>query len=304
MKRIFVPLALVIIVSIFTFQSCDKIDPPFRVEDNTVIIDSTDTLCIFPVQSGGAFRKVLAEEYTGHLCGNCPPASIFLNDTLKPKYQDSLIVISVHAGYFAGVCPGAAACPGTFPPGAFSTNFSTAAGEAWYDDFNVPTNPIAMINRIGYPSSHIKSKSQWDNLIRNQLLTLATARLRINNTFDESSRTLNTCIETKFLAYLNDTVRLQVVLVEDSIIDWQVWYGHTPEDEPNFVHHHVLRADVNTSNGSLLASGNIAADSTILKKFKYENIPATWNADRMSVVAFVYKTSNKEIIQVEEMKIK
>jgi hypothetical protein len=304
MKRIFASLATVAVVSIIAFISCDKVDSPFRVEDNTVVIDSTDTLCIFPVQSGGGFRKVLAEEYTGHLCGNCPPASIFLNDTLKPKYQDSLVVISVHAGYFAGICPMAAACPSGAPPGSFTTNFSTVVGETWYSDFNVPTNPVGMINRIGYPSSHIKAKSQWDNLIKNQLLTLATARLRINNTFDESTRTLQTCIETKFLAYLNDSIRLQIVLTEDSIINWQVWYGHTPEDEPNFLHHHVLRTDVNTPNGSFLASGNIAADSTILKKFKYENIPSAWNADHLSVVAFVYKTSNREIIQVEENKIK
>jgi hypothetical protein len=302
MKRIFIPLFLLLGISFLIFQSCDKINPPFKIEDNTIVIDSTDTLCTFPTTSGSIFRKVLAEEYTGHLCGNCPPAGIYLNDTLRPKYQDSLIVISVHAGYFAGICPGSSACPGTYPPGAFNTDFNTTAGSQWISDFNISVNPIAMINRVGYPSSYMKPKSQWDNLIKNQLLTLATARLRINNTFDEDTRRVNICVETKFLAYLNDSLRLQVLLIEDSIINWQVYYGNVPEDVPDYLHRHVLRTDVNTPYGSFLASGNISADSTILQGFYYD-IPQAWNANNLSVIAFIFKAGNKEIIQVEERKV-
>jgi len=56
----------------------------------------------------------------------------------------------------------------------------TMRAESWYTLFNTAAvNPIFMINRIGYPTSHLKQKSQLDATIRNQLLTLATARIRI-----------------------------------------------------------------------------------------------------------------------------
>src|SRR5438046_1757120 len=96
--------------------SCDKISPPFREEVDIIPTVDLDTICPFSPVAGGAYRKVLAEEFTGHLCGNCPPTSIFLSDTLKPKYDDSLVVITIHAKYFADICPTATACPGTAPP--------------------------------------------------------------------------------------------------------------------------------------------------------------------------------------------
>jgi hypothetical protein len=300
MKKVFFPLVVLFAFTAISFLSCDKIEPPFQVETNTIVVDSTDSLCAFPAISGGSYRKVLVEEYTGHLCGNCPPAGIYLNDTLKPKYEDSIVVISVHAGYFAATCPGGAACPSGAPNGSFSANFSTAIGEQWYSDFSFTTNPLAMINRVGYPASHKKAKSQWDNTIKSQLLTLSTARIRINNTYDESSRKLNTCIETKFLAYMNDTIRMQVVLTEDSIINWQVYYGNVPEDVPDYTHRHVLRSDVGNDS---LANGNISPDKIVLKGYTFD-IPSNWNADHVTLVAFAYKTSTREIIQVEERKIK
>ena len=302
MKRIFFQIAFFSVVIIIAFQSCDKIDPPFREEQNI------DTTCTFTIQSGGAYRKVLAEEFTGHLCGSCPPSSIYLSDTLKPRYGDSLVVVAIHAGQFADVCPGATACPNpsSVPSGAFSTDFTTVAGNQWNSEFGISTNPVCMINRLGYPSSFMKPKSQWDNLIRAQLQTLATARIRIANTFDSSTRRLRTCIESKFLAYLNDSIKLQVVLTEDSIIDWQEWYYPPPEPThyvPDYVFHHVLRTSVNSPDGTLLTAGNVSADSTIVNGFYYD-IPSSWNADQCHVVVFLYKTNTKEVIQAEELKIK
>ena len=299
MKRFVFPVIFLSVITVVLFQSCDKIDPPFQVQQNI------DTSCTFTVQPGGAYRKVLAEEFTGHLCGNCPPASIYLSDTLKPRYGDSLVVIAIHAGQFAGICPGAAACPNpsTVPAGAFSADFTSVAGNQWNSDFGIATNPVAMINRIGYPTSHQKGKPQWNSLISSQLLTLATARIRIANTYNESTRRLRTCIESKFLAYLNDSIKLQVVLTEDSIIDWQVWYGHSPEDVPDYIFHHVLRTSINPPEGTLLTAGNVSADSTVVNGFYYD-IPSAWNVDQCHVVVYLYKTNTREVIQAEEAKVK
>ncbi len=299
MKKIALPLLFLSLIAATVFQSCDKVKQPFRENLNV------DTSCFFTPLVGGANRKVLLEEFTGHLCGNCPPTTVYISDTLKPRYADSLVVITIHAKYFAEVCPSAAACSGSLPPGSFTKDFRCEVGEKTYEYYNsAATNPISMVNRFGFPTStHLKSKSQLAGLINSQLLTTATVRLRIQNTFDESTRKLSSCIESKFLAYMNGSYKLQVVLTEDSIVDWQLWYGHVPESVPDFTFHHVLRGTMNSNFGTDLVSGSIAPDSTVKSGFFYD-IPADWNADHVNVVAFIYNNSTKEVIQVEEVKIK
>jgi len=128
-------------------------------------------------------------------------------------------------------------------------------------------------------------------------------RVRILNTYDEASRKLKACIETKFLTYLNGAFKLQAVLTEDSIVDWQLWTGHSPDQVEQYVHHHVLRTSLNSDFGTTLVSGSIAADSTITSGFYY-NLPQNWNADHCSVVVFVYNDATKEVLQAEEKKVK
>jgi len=107
-------------------------------------------------------KKVLVEDYTGHLCGNCPDAGVYLNETLKPLYNHSLVVISVHAGFFAGFNPGCAACGIGEPGGSFRTDFNTTAGTAWNTFFGITGNPKGMIDRIDYPTAtHSKAYTAW-----------------------------------------------------------------------------------------------------------------------------------------------
>src|SRR6185369_355659 len=110
--------------------SCDKINPPYR-EQVTV-----SDFCSTGIDDSVVHRKVLLEDYTGHLCGNCPDAEVYLNDSLKPIFNHCLVVVSVHADYFATVCPNGAACPGNQPPGAFTTDFNTTAGTDWFNSFD------------------------------------------------------------------------------------------------------------------------------------------------------------------------
>jgi len=299
MKKVLFPLLCFLFIATVLFQSCDKATPPFR---ETI---SIDTSCSFSPLGGGADRKILVEEFTGHLCGNCPPTSIYISDTLKPRYGDSVVVIAIHAKYFADVCPGAAACSGSLPPNSFTKDFRCDAGEKWYEFYNSAlTNPICMVNSVGYPTSHLKSKSQLAGLVNGQLAAnVARACIRIQNTYNESSRRLSSCIESKFLTYLSDTFKLQAVLTEDSIVNWQLWYGHTPESDSTFIFHHMLRGTMNTNFGTVLTSGSVTPDSTVKTGFFYD-IPSDWNADQVHVVAFIYNDATKEVIQVEEAKIK
>jgi hypothetical protein len=294
MKKIAALFAVLIVIS---FYACDKIEGPTR--ENI----SVDTTCAFVEDNSVAVKKVLVEEYTGHNCGNCPEGSVLLNDTLRIKYGDDIVVVSVHAGDYANACPGMLTCPGNAPAGSFGANYKTTCGEDWNNTFLIQFYPAGMIDRIDFPSDNVKPKGIWDQKIQDRLNLPAKARIRIQNTYTDSDRKLRACIETKFMEAMSGDYKLSVVLTEDSIIDWQVWYNHNPVLVQDYVHHHMLRGALNTSFGVNVASGAISAGTTNVSGYSME-ILSGWNPDHCKVVAFIYDVATYEVLQVEELKIK
>jgi len=87
----------IIIILICTLLfSCDKIDGPFAEISNELEVTAE-----FPsLDLSTVYRKILFEEYTGHLCTNCPTGHQKLEELIE-IYGDTLIPICIHAGDFA-----------------------------------------------------------------------------------------------------------------------------------------------------------------------------------------------------------
>jgi hypothetical protein len=302
MKKIFPVILCSMAVSIF---SCDKIEGPTR--ENI----SLDTTCQFTEDNSIAVKKVLVEDYTGHTCGNCPAGGIILNDSMRTRYGDRLVVITVHAGDYADPCPGGGPCPNVdtveFPPAIypdpFAADYKTDVGTEWNTFFQIVAYPGGMVDRIDFPNNNLKPKDKWDQDSQARLNLPAKARIRIQNTYDETDRKLRACIETKFLESLNENYKLSVVVTEDSVIDWQVWYGHNPELVFDYVHHHMFRTSMNSAYGVNLGTGSIEADTKFVSGYSI-TVDPSWNPDHCAVVAFVYNASTYEVLQVEEAKIR
>ncbi len=278
--------------------SCDKIEGPTR--ENI----SVDTSCTFSEDNSPAVKKVLVEEYTGHNCGNCPEGGIMINDSMRTKYGDKLVVISVHAGDYANICPGMTTCPPGAPSGSFASDFKTAVGTEWNNFFGVSFYPAGMVDRMDYAAGeHLKPKSKWDQDTQERMNLPAKARIRIQNEFTDSSLSLRSCIEVKFMEAMSGDYKLSVVLTEDSVIDWQVWYGHNPELVSDYVHHHMLRTALNTAYGVPVGASGIEANSTEVTGYTI-NLDPSWNPDHCAVVAFLYNANTYEVLQVEEVKIR
>lgn len=280
------------------FVGCDKVDAPYR---ETVVVND---YCKTGIEDSVEHKKVLVEDYTGHLCGNCPYAGVFLNDTLKPIYGHCMVVISVHAGFFAGTCPNAIACPGNQPAGAFTTNFTCATGNTWNTFFGVTGNPKGMIDRIDYPNrTHVKPKEAWATSVANRIELASKVRLRIENTYTPGTRNVDVRVTGNLLENLPGDYKLQVVLTEDSLIDWQEWYNHTPEYVPDYLHRHVLRDAVNSTWGENFVVGSAPAGSTVIKNYSYA-IGNAFNVDHCNIVAFIYDANTYEVLQVEEKAVR
>ncbi|TAH43438.1 MAG: Omp28-related outer membrane protein [Bacteroidetes bacterium] len=301
---------------LISFYACDEIDAPYRDKDNAAAVAGVnyidesnvsidgDTFS-FPIDNSIPPKKVLAEDYTGTLCGNCPYAGEKLNDTIKPGYGDRLVVISVHSGFFANPCPAGFACPPSRPAGALETDFRTSIGNDWdvlFGNSNAG-NPNGLIDRMDYPSSHIKAPAVWAAKVQERSQLAATFGLRILRSYDASSKKLKVAVQSRAIGNQTGSYKMQVVLTEDSIIDWQYWYPPvSPAADPHFLHRSVLRSGVNSTFGEEISAGGFSNGDLVLKGYN-ATIDPSWKEKNVRVVAFIFNAITYEVKQVEEISL-
>ena len=267
----------------FTFAACDEITGPYTEEVN--------------VTEGG--RKILLEDFTGHECGNCPYGGLEAIK-LDSIYKGRVIVVATHCSFFAD----------TNKNGKFSYNFKTAVGDELDQFFNIETAglPKGMVNRQAKDgdysifSNRLLNYTAWSSSIAMELNKTAAVNLSLSKNYDTLSRNLNLEVEIEYLEKGNINQQLVVYLVEDSIINWQKWYGHIPEDVPDFAHRHVLRKSLNGTWGDRL-SGSVESAGQIISKTFSTTISSKYKHKKCYIVAFVQNNLTKEILQVEEIKL-
>ncbi len=238
-------------------------------------------------------KNVLIEDFTGHACPFCPDAA-FKARELQEMCTDKIIVMSVHAGYFAGTKD--------FGPD-FSYDFTTEAGHDLDSYFNVNNYPAGMINRTDGGSGVLIGQDKWKETIAAQLKLSAEVTINISASFNKSNEVLTTTVSGEFLSAISGKYSLVVCLTENGIIQPQK--NNNPEigDVPvdyNYVHQHVLRSGINGSWGQEIASGNISSGQTYNESYKQDFNGHDWEVKHANVVAYVYRNSDKTILQVEQ----
>ena len=280
---------LAILSSILIITSCDVEDGPFITDYDSYVNPE---------------KKVLIEDFTGHLCPNCPDAAREL-DAIHDIYGDQIIGMAIHVSKsFARPYP-ASQAP------SFQYDFRTNWGDELdgYYGISAMGLPRGMVNRIGYPDNHKLSKDEWATEVSNELNKEVDFGIDINTTINAIT------ISSKVLNNINGDYNLVVCLTESNIINWQKDGQDNIED---YQHNHVLRTvlmDEELSNSSNYISGQqiealINYDLAALEQYNIDYSTNTaelgngnagdWDAANMSVIAYIYNTNTKEIVQVEE----
>jgi hypothetical protein len=272
MKKI-LRIAIVIVIGIASLPSCDIIDEPYLI----------------PVGGSGPgpdenVRKVLLEDFTGQKCPNCPEAADIAH-SLKAIYGEQLVLLTIHAGYYA------------IPDGDFTADFRTTEGTELNTFFEIFANPLGMVNRTEYGGNRVMQTGDWESAVAIQTEQDAMAAITVTNTYTAGTRKLECTLETEFLETIVGTFNICAFITESSIISPQ----QTEQGvDTNYVHNHVLRASMNGTWGDMLGEDGQAVAGTILTNSYSFTLPAGWNADNCSVVAFVYNTATNEVVQAEE----
>lgn len=262
---------------------CDVIDKPFE-ESNVVINDTTKI-----------YKKILLEDYTGFTCPNCPKAAEVIHELMK-DYSESLIPIAVHSGYFAKPKSGTAP--------SFKYDFRTDVGDEWDKTFenSAAGNPNGLINRLN--NHKIYTYGEWASVIAENLNKLADFKLTINANLNEASNAIVANIEIKALSNLENQYKLSVILIQDSIVDYQQ-NGNVIDSI--YQHNHVLRASFNGSWGEEVISSSIKKDDILNKQYSLTvktDSKHPWKKPYLKVIAFIYDAKTYEIMQAEEAPVK
>lgn len=249
-------------------------------------IDEGDRLIyVKPAEVG---RAVLIEDLTGQRCINCPDGNDIITDIIKTYGEDNVIAVGIHCG------------PLGFAGTSKRVGLMTDTGVEYYTYWANGTNlgqPSAIFNRKKGPSDNFNNWAAEVGLIISEKANLS---VDIANAYDAKTRTLT----TKVGAFgVNGTVsgKLQVWIVEDGIKAMQLMPDGSANQE--YIHNHVFRAAVNGTWGEEVT---VKEGETTTKQYSYEHLPETWNAENISVVAFVYNdngvenVAKKHIVEHEE----
>jgi len=229
-------------------------------------------------------KNVLVEDFTGHKCGNCPKAHEELS-SLQNTYGARVVPMAIHFGYYAET------------DSDYPTDFTTPVGDAIGNKFGVTSTPVGMVNRVGDEGNKLLEFSSWDATISN--LMTQTPKVGIAIAAQIKAGKIESQVFVKAFEQCDTLLKLQIFVLENHIIDKQVYYDHDPEDIEDYDHEHILRASLNGDWGEDLTAVPFVKDQMIKKRYSY-SLNSKWNSNNLVLVAVVYNNETKEIYQVEE----
>lgn len=216
-------------------------------------------------------RNVLLEEFTGQFCPNCPEGHQVI-ESLEEQYGESLIVVSIHAGYF-----------GVMEPQGLMTPTGNAYAERW----NIDTYPSGVVDRITGPLG----RSAWSNAVRNEIGRETTLQLSLTADLSDDGNIIE--VFTTLATTSPMSGALQLWIVENDIVTFQQDGGTIL---PAYVHNNVFRAAINGVWGQEipLASNHVEYVSNTIE------VNPAWNLDNVYIVGFYY---NSGVEQVERIRL-
>jgi hypothetical protein len=284
MKKTLVLFATAIVL---IFNSCSDTDDLVVVIQNQYLESVYGPAPTFtPIAN--PVKNVFLEEFTGHLCGFCPPATALANQW-NEDLGERLVLMSIHAGTLA--------VAGSEP---FDANYNTEVGSVYWGQLEGGFNPSARINRVtGIANAY--PYADWLDMINAELADAPDAAMQMQVSYVPTDGILNIHTHTQFVNALSGSYSLLLFVVESHVISPQEDYNMDPTEIMDYEHNHILR-DAITGAYGLPISANPAALSEVAKSFSYP-MNSSWVAENCTVIAAVVDNANGEILNVVEAEI-
>ena len=149
-------------------NSCDVVEGPYITDSDSYVNPE---------------KNVLIEDFTGHLCSNCPQAAREIS-AIHDVYGDQIIALAIHTST-------SFARPYLASQTGFQYDFRTTWGEAWDNKFGASAIglPRGMVHRIGGQSTTLR-KDEWAEVGADELSTLIEDVSVVEKRLGDSGRVL------------------------------------------------------------------------------------------------------------------
>ncbi len=287
---------IILLLSSFLFViivSCDKIDGPYT--ENTEVVPLQCPVPDFPAL-GSVYKKILVEDFTGHKCGYCPRAHVKLHDLIT-TYGDTIVSYAMHVSQFYASPDG---------NGLFTYEFRTDEGTYVDQTYQISDLglPQGMISRTNYNGSVVVPWNSWETVVQSIINDAPKVGMQIINNYNSTDSSFCTHIKLTFLENITEPLLFYCCLTEDSVIKPQKSYDVTPNEIPSYNHMHVYRDGLNGNLGVTIDPAKAIKDSSIVKSYFYSLKQKDYKHKNLKIVAYVYKSSNNEVLQAEDEKVK
>ncbi|MDX1651249.1 MAG: Omp28-related outer membrane protein [Brumimicrobium sp.] len=302
-----------LMVSALFFASCDKVENPYETQ-TTIDLDTSlypglwqdyldNVYPVFPTNLNTDIN-VLIEDYTGHLCNNCPTAATIAH-SIHENNPQRVFVASIHTD------PGAQLSFQAADPNASSyytdhTNPDAIAyGEEFQNGFNFIGNPQGTVNRKTVDSKMFDFSGTWQSRA-NDILVANDLKFNLQSVFNSYPTSDGSIggylhVEIEKLTPENIEVKTVVYVIQDSLVDWQLMPDNT--SNPNYVHRdlHLGSIDGNPFGVEAMPASAPSSTKNILD-YSYK-LPPQYDASNMHFLIYVYNVETYEILQVIKQKL-
>lgn len=214
-----------------------------------------------PAETGEPCRTVLIEEYTGVDCKNCPTGHAILHD-IESYYNTpenasngaGVIAVGIHIPAFGDAVAA----------GGFVTPEADQLAPNQYQA------PAAKIDR----ATEVLGTDKWLTAVAAEIVKAPKVTFEdVSASLADGKLTVSGTVMPH--ATLSDP-KLNVWVVEDDIIDWQL--QPDGEYEEHYTHHAVYRGTLTAIGGDALADNDFTVSG---------EIPANWKVENIRIVIFV-----------------
>lgn len=260
-----------------TFAACDNVDEKDRY---------------IPIEFQETEKVVLAEEFTGANCPNCPTGAEVMTG-FHETYGDNFIAVSMYPSQLSNL---------TEPKNVdLRTEIASSIFEA-YNQEN--TLPAVMFNRTRIDGKVMQATKPevWGapvyNLFNNPEDKYAPCDITLSSDYEPASRTLSVSYLTEFKHNVDQNVSFQIYILENGIVSRQAGPNGLI---PRYVNNHVLRTALNGTWGKEFGGGHAAGSS--IEGTSTVTLPEGWNADNIQVVGFLCNTGgDRQILHAAILK--
>lgn len=299
MKKIILNnIFLIVIITgpLLCIISCEEVPPDINMSEGAV----NETTYVETVIPTAQSKIVLLEDLSGVQCVNCP-AGHEKGEEISNNNPNRVIITVLHSEN----------SPFTTPHDSSKYDFRiTAATTIETMVGSPPGYPAGYIDRTlftGEPD-RILNTSQWESFVTERLSETTPVNIVLDKVFDETTKKVKAIAELHYTTSVVDTHFLNVYLIENKIIDYQL----TPTGgDYDYEHNHILRAVFTSATGDVISSTETGVCEVLdkgcvfIKTYEID-LPADANPDNCEIVGFVtIKSSGKlDVIHVAKVSVK